>query len=119
MQRHRQRAPTTGPVSQYDRLRGRYYVYHDPDSHATLASTVAHALADVAGVEVTDGEFSLYDSVDPDALERLFADRQDGTARSGGHVAFSALGHDVVVYSSGDCVIYPPREGARPRTAGA
>lgn len=85
-----------------------YYAYHDPDGSAELTTTVVHALADVMGKDVTDTGFSLYDSVDPDALDRLFSKKADGTPRPPGHVAFSVEGHQVTVYSSGEIVITSP-----------
>lgn len=102
--------PTTAHDSnlQYDRTNDRYVTHYDPDGTATLTTTVVHALATVADADVSQGEFSLYDSIDPDALERLFAAKSDGSKRQGGHVAFTALDHEVYVYASGDVFIYPP-----------
>jgi hypothetical protein len=85
-----------------------YYAKHDPDGSADLTTTVAHALADVMGVDVSGTEFSLYDSVDPDALDRIFAPKADGTPRPPGHVAFGVNGYRVTVYSTGEIAITPP-----------
>lgn len=90
-----------------------YRVVHDPDSAAAVSTTVIHALADVMGVDVTDAGFVLYDSVDPDALDRIFAETVDGNSRSPGHVAFLARDHRVTVYGSGQIVITPPGAGGR------
>ncbi len=91
----------------YDRANDRYLFHHDDDGSATITTTVVHALASIADTDVSQGEFSLYDSVDPDALERLFSPKADGSERSGGHVAFSALEHEVYVYANGDVIVYP------------
>ena len=85
-----------------------YYAHHDPNGAADLTTTIVHALADVMGDDVTGTEFSLYDSVDPDALDRIFAPKRDGTPRPPGHVAFSVEGYRVTVYSSGEIAITPP-----------
>lgn len=90
------------------RQQNTYYAQHDPTGAADLTTTVVHALADVMGVDVTGTEFSLYDSVDPDALDRLFAPKADGTPRPPGHVAFGVQGYRVTVYSSGEIAITPP-----------
>lgn len=97
---------TNGP--RYDQANDRYVFRHDPDGTATITTTIVHALASIADTDVSQGEFSLYDSVDPDALERLFAPKADGSPRTGGHVAFTALDHEVYVYANGDVIIYPP-----------
>lgn len=85
-----------------------YYAYHDPEGSATFSTTVIHALADVMGLDVTDSKFVLYDSVDPGALDRIFARTEDGAPRSPGHVAFSVDDYRVTVYSDGRIVITPP-----------
>lgn len=85
-----------------------YYTYHDPDDSATFSATVVHALADVIGVDVTEVEFSLYDVIDPDALDRLFNRSADGTQAPPSHLAFSVRGYRVTVYSDGEIVITPP-----------
>lgn len=91
-----------------------YRVTHDPDGPATLSTTVVHALADCMGVDPTDGRISLYDAVDPDALDELFRPRHDGTARSRGRVSFVVSGYRVTVEADGDVVIEPPAEEYRP-----
>ncbi|WP_049924682.1 HalOD1 output domain-containing protein [Halopiger djelfimassiliensis] len=98
---------------QYDQTNDRYVFKHDPDGTATITTTIVHALASIADTDVSQGEFSLYDSVDPDALDRIFSKKADGTERSGGHVAFTALEHEIYVYANGDVIIYPPTEATR------
>ncbi|WP_117363774.1 HalOD1 output domain-containing protein [Natrarchaeobaculum sulfurireducens] len=102
---------TNGP--RYDQANDRYVFHHDSDSTATITTTVVHALAAIADTDVSQGEFSLYDSVDPDALERLFSPKADGTERTGGHVAFTALDHEIYVYANGDVIVYPPTDTPR------
>ena len=83
-----------------------YRAYHDAQTPGSLSTTVVHALADAMEVDVTDVEFSLADSIDPEALDRLFASGADRTAA--GHVAFTVEGYSVTVYSGGEIVITPP-----------
>ncbi len=85
-----------------------YRVEHDPDDAAALSTTVIHALADCMGIDVTDCRFSLYDAVDPDALDALFRPRHDGTPRTGGLLSFPVDGYYVTVDSSGEILIEPP-----------
>ena len=107
--------PTTdeqhGP--QYDHVNDRYVFQYDEDGTATLTATIVHGLAEITDVDVSQGEFSLYDSVDPDALERIFGSKADGASRTGGHVAFTALEHQVYVYASGEIHVYPPANARR------
>ncbi|QLG51198.1 HalOD1 output domain-containing protein [Natrinema halophilum] len=85
-----------------------YRATHDPTGPATLSTTVIHALADCMGVDVTDSRVSLYDSVDPDALDKLFRPRHDGTPRSGATLSFHVNGYHVRVSGTGEIVIEPP-----------
>lgn len=100
--------PTPQRAGTQQTLPANCYAYHDPDRSARLSTTVVHALADAMGGDVTETEFSLYDAVDPDALDRLFAPQGDGTERAPGHVAFRVMGHEVTVYHNGHIVITPP-----------
>ena len=94
-----------GPSPDAPRL---YHARHDPDGPANLSTTVAHAIAESMGVDVTDGTFSLYDSVDPDALDALFRSTHDGRQRTGGVVSFAVDGYRVFVYGDGCVLIEPP-----------
>ena len=85
-----------------------YRATHDPNGPATLSTTVIHAVADCLGTDVTDSRISLYDAVDPDALDSLFRPRHDGRPRSGGTLSFSVRDHYVTVSSDGEILIEPP-----------
>ncbi|MFP8890096.1 HalOD1 output domain-containing protein [Natrialbaceae archaeon A-CW2] len=100
----------TAHDANYDQENDRYVFEYDPDGAATVTTTVVHALSSIANVDVSQGEFSLYDSVDPDALERLFTTKADGEPRLDGHVCFRALDHEVYVFANGDVFIYPPAD---------
>ena len=86
-----------------------YFVKHDFEGPAKLTTTLIHALSDVVGCDVSDSEFTLYNYVDPDALNHLFKPKEDGTLRTNGHLTFTVQGHLVTVYSDGQIAIVPPR----------
>lgn len=86
-----------------------YHAYHDPSGAARLSTTVMHALADVMGENVTEVGFVLYDSVNPESLDRIFEPTADGQTRPPGHVAFTVQGYRVTTYSTGEIVITPPQ----------
>jgi len=94
-----------------------YFVQHDFDGPGRLTTTLAHAISDVSGVDVTDTGFTLADHVDPDALDRLFEPRDDGTPRLNGQLTFTVWGYAVTVYSDGGIAIVPP-QGQRPPAQG-
>lgn len=105
---------TTTPTNQQPTPQP-YYVHHDFDGSAELTTTLVHAISDITGTDVTDTGFTLNDYVDPDALDRLFAPKADGTPRANGHVSFSIWGHHVTVYSSGEIAIVPPNNSRKLR----
>ena len=74
-----------------------YYVQHDFDGPAKLTTTLAHG-------------FRLNDHVDPDALDRLFKPKDDGTFRMNGHLSFTIWGYQATVYSDGQIAIVPPQQ---------
>ncbi len=89
------------------------YAYHDHESAADLTTTLVHALADVMGRDVTEIEWRLADSIDPDALDRVFSPPGSGTAGGDCHVAFVVEGYRVTVYGNGEIVITPPERPPR------
>ncbi|WP_162224610.1 HalOD1 output domain-containing protein [Halorussus amylolyticus] len=70
-----------------------------------LSTAVIDAVADAADVEPAELGASLYDQIDPDALDNLFSDRHNGIPRGSGHVVFSLLGYEITVYSDGHVVV--------------
>ena len=85
-----------------------YYTRHDPRDAARLSTTVVHGLAEMMDVDVTNAGFQLADSIDPDALDRLFRPKDDSTLRPPGHITFTVEGHRVTVHSDGRIVIEAP-----------
>jgi len=96
----RQTTPQTQP----------YVVHHEFGGSAELSTTLAHAISDVTGFDVTDTGFTLNDYVDPSALDRLFTPKEDGAGRLKGSLNLSILGCQVTVHSTGQIVITPPQQ---------
>ena len=110
MYRNGQHVEHTAPQQYQARETQNYFVQHDFGGSAELTTTLAHAISDVTGIDVTDTGFTLNDHVDPEALDRLFAPKADGTPRTNGHVSFTIWGYQVTVYSNGQIAIVPPRQ---------
>lgn len=79
--------------------------HHPPEDH--LGTTVVDAVSEATGVPVTEMDVELNEIVDPDALNGLFANRFDGTAREGGILLFSMLGCEVRIHGDGRVVVTP------------
>lgn len=86
---------------------GPWSVEFEWDGESRPSMLVIELLADVVGVDATDVG-PIYEAVDPDALDRLFEDMPDGTARESGRVTFEVSDHTVRVYGSGRLVVWPP-----------
>lgn len=50
----------------------------------------------------------LYEAIDPDALDRIFADRRGGQTRGHGYVSFELAGCSVTVTGDEDVRVCPP-----------
>lgn len=59
-----------------------------PRSGTATSELVVEAIATCMDDDPTDLGVTLYDSVDPDALDRLFRAKSDGTPRAKGRVVF-------------------------------
>lgn len=89
-----------------------YYAQHEFGGSAELTTTLVHAIARITGADMTETEASLLDHVDPDALNRLFTPKEDGTFRSNSQFSFTMWGYQISVYSDGQIAIVPPQQGA-------
>jgi len=116
---HRNRGTEVPTAERYSHSAGTrtYRVKHDFDGSAELTTTLAHAISDVTGLDVTDTAFTLNDYVDLEALDRLFKPSDDGRQRIDGHLSFDVWGYEVTVHSDGQIEIVPPREPVQ-RTQG-
>lgn len=67
----------------------------------SLASAVVTEIAEQEGTDPAEIDPSLYEILDPDALNGLFASTNNGHARSNGRVEFTYCGYEVTAYSDG------------------
>ncbi|ELY87804.1 hypothetical protein C483_17943 [Natrialba hulunbeirensis JCM 10989] len=78
------------------------------DSQSPSFEVIA-AVAEQEGVDPTDIEppeyQALYDVVNPEALDSLFAPRQDGSDRLPGRVEFMFNGYQIIVEGEGDVIV--------------
>ncbi|WP_226012265.1 HalOD1 output domain-containing protein [Halomicrobium salinisoli] len=77
----------------------------------SLSQAVVHTLAHVRGVEPTNLDVRLFDAVDPDALDDLFAPA-DGASERSGSVAFEIAGCRIEIHGTSR-VLVTPSEDAR------
>lgn len=79
------------------------------DSHTTngrsVSDTVIEKVAARENVDPTDLDHRLYEIIDPDALDAIFASLGTRTSRSDGHVQFSYCGYEVAITSDGDVTV--------------
>ncbi|WP_440007044.1 HalOD1 output domain-containing protein [Halomicrococcus sp. SG-WS-1] len=76
--------------------------HHDWDSEDHVGTAIIAALAEALDVPPPELTPTLYDTVDPSAIDALFAPCDDGTERSTtGHVSFRYEERRVVVASDG------------------
>ncbi|WP_254766374.1 HalOD1 output domain-containing protein [Salinilacihabitans rarus] len=80
------------------------HTHHDPDDGESLSATVVSTVAELSGTEPTDLEL-LYDRVDPDALDEIFAATNSDSRRADGHLWFPLAGYGVTVYGDGFVVV--------------
>ena len=71
-----------------------------PVSLEVISVIAEHEGVDPTEIEPPEYE-ALYDVCNPEALDSLFASREDGTPRNQGRVEFVFCGYDVVVASDG------------------
>lgn len=90
-----------------------YYAHHDFEGPAKLSTTLIHAISDVANIDTRNIESTLFQHVDPDALDALFSPVDQDIQRTNGHVSLVLWGYNVTIYSNGQIVISEPRQPAR------
>ncbi|OLZ42074.1 hypothetical protein A6E15_14325 [Natrinema saccharevitans] len=99
---------TEGRVTESNGCGLRRRIQYDRDADEPPSIAAATALARYHGHEVTAAGTQLYDYVDPDALDELFADTNRGDARATGIVEFEADGATVTIRP--DCVEVRPTD---------
>lgn len=99
---------STGDSTSSDSERETYEVRHEPASDAPISNAITEAVATATETEQKDLR-PLYEVVEPDALDRIFAPTSSPgseTARDG-HVVFSYEGCTVRVTADGRVVVIP------------
>ncbi|NHN48674.1 hypothetical protein G9464_13870 [Halostella sp. JP-L12] len=86
-----------------------HIVRHDWGEDDSLSATVVTAVAAVRDLEPTSVD-ALNETVDPDALNALFADSYGGNSRDGATLSFRLNGCDVTVHGDGRVVVRAPDE---------
>lgn len=81
-----------------------------PSPTEPLSQTVVDAVADVKGIDPADLDERLYDCLDPDALDRLFAPVEADTADRDGMVVFTMAGCRVEVQSDRVVLVTPTHD---------
>src|SRR6056297_2902379 len=110
MRRNVSNTAPTNQLQQPPQNQQPYVVQHEFGGTAELTTTLAHAISDVTGINVTDTGFTLNDYVDPDAMDKLFRPKPDGTPRTNGSLNLTILGCQVAIHSNGQIVISPPQQ---------
>lgn len=78
----------------------------------SLSVRVVEALAEAQEVPPERLDPPLFEAVDPDALDRIFADEWDVT-RDSGRLSFVVGDHEVLVRASGEVTVRPARRNER------
>ena len=77
---------------------------HDWEGNRSLATTIVSTVATLS--ETTPDELErIYDRIDPDSLETLFAPANGATRRNAGQVSFRLDRYTVTVHASGTIVV--------------
>jgi hypothetical protein len=96
---------SSGSTTEYDPERDAYVANHRSASDEELSVTVVHAVLEATGREPTD--VNLNDVIQPDALNRIFAPKHDGTPRRGGTLRFEFADCLVTVDGDGEVMVEP------------
>ena len=72
-------------------------IRYEPSPDEPLSIAAATALAEYHDEDVTAATTQLYDFIDPESLDALFADTQSGVVRSSGMVEFQAQGIQMTI----------------------
>lgn len=81
-----------------------------PNDRKTSTNVIG-AVAEVTDCDLLGGDCVLYDVIDPDALDRLFADRDGESRLVTGKVVFSLQGCRIEVRADGELVVHEPADG--------
>jgi hypothetical protein len=84
-----------------------YYAHHDFDGTAKLSTTVIHALSEGVNTDTRDMETTLFQHVDPDALDALVQSNGAPTDSDSVTVSFRFAEQQVTVHGTGEIVVRP------------
>lgn len=76
--------------------------HYDPDETEPLSTAIITALSEAKDRDITEDECVLYDSIDPDALDKLFTREGDGDSIK---VEFTTHDAIVILWGNGDISI--------------
>ena len=96
--------PDTHGGSRIDPSAKTAVVSHDWDGETSLSETIVSTIATLSGTRPDELE-RLYDRVDPDSLETLFAPTNGAARRNDGRVSFRLDGYAVTVHATGTVVV--------------
>lgn len=96
----------SGIETRFDPRTGAFHAQHEWDRGEPLDMTVVTVVSAVTGTAANEMD-PLFDAVDPDALNEIFAPIGGRKVRAeGGCVAFTLEGCDVSVYWDGEIVVH-------------
>lgn len=87
--------------------RGNYVTQRKFAGTTPPSVTVVQAVAAATGMDVDELPL-LYEVVDPDALDALFASKHTGSSRGSGQVHFRLAGCEVTVTANGEVTVRAP-----------
>ncbi|ARS91709.1 HalOD1 output domain-containing protein [Natrarchaeobaculum aegyptiacum] len=96
--------PETNCASQIDPEDQTAIASHDWETDESLSETIVSTVATLSGTEPDELD-RLYDRVDPDSLETLFAPTGGTARRNAGRVSFRLAEYTVTVHASGTIVV--------------
>lgn len=78
-----------------------YTVQHDPNDAESLSTAVVLAVAEAAQLEPQEIHQTIYEVIDPDALDEIFRGDASNDRAADGQISFSLADYQVTVDSGG------------------
>jgi hypothetical protein len=95
-------------VVEYDADTGTYRATYDSSTESVCMAIIS-TVAAVSETDLSELE-PLYSVINPDALNALFASKQDGRSRTGGEVRFTYCEYEITATSNGDVQVAPTEQ---------
>lgn len=96
--------PTTEMPGEAEPLSGTYHTAHDPGDGPS-SEAVYRAVGEALGVDPGTRPIPVAESIDPDGLDVVLRDADEGV-----YVSFTVWDHRVVVHGDGHIFVHPPDE---------